>query len=94
MRHGKDATSTFDFGHGHSFTTQAPVSAQPILVETPGVTHMTGAVPPPGQSTVIEGTGRYEGFRASVRIAGAVDLSRLESEGKITLDCLFVVTPL
>ena len=87
-------TSTFDFGGGHAFTSQAMVSVQPTTVETPGRTHITGAVPLPWENTVIEGTGRYEGFRASVRLAGAVDLSELMSEGKVTFDCLFAISPL
>lgn len=87
-------TSTFDFGGGHAFTSQAFVSVQPTTVETPGRTHITGAVPLPWENTVIEGTGRYEGFQASVRLAGAVDLSKLMSEGKVTFDCLFAIGPL
>lgn len=87
-------TSTFDFGGGHAFTSQALVSVQPTTVETPGRTHITGAVPLPWENTVIKGTGRYEGFQASVRLAGAVDLSKLMSEGKVTFDCLFAISPL
>lgn len=70
------------------------MSVQPVTVETPGSSHIAGAIPLPSENNVIEGTGRYADFRASVRLSGAVDLSALESDGKVTFDCLFVVNPL
>ena len=68
---------------------------QPITTTaaTPA-THTTGAVPMDGDNGVIAGTGAYEQFRAQARLAGAVNLSKLDSDGEISFDCLFAITPL
>lgn len=87
-------TTIFDFGNGHSFTTQGLTSVQPTTHGSPGITHITGAIPVAGSNDVIAGTGRFANFAATSRLSGAVDLSALGSEGKITFDCLFVVTRL
>lgn len=85
-------TTTFDFGGGHTFTTQGLTSVQPITHGSPGTTHITGAIPAPGSNGVIAGTGRFEGFAAEARLSGAVNLSAFPGVG--TFDCLFVVTRL
>lgn len=82
-------TATFDFGGGHTFTTQGLVSVQPTTHGSPGVTHITGAISPAGQNDIISGTGRYEGLDATVRLSGAADLSAFPAQ--VTFDCLFVV---
>jgi len=51
-------------------------------------------VPIDGVDGVIAGSGDFEGFSAQARLAGAVNLSRLDSDGIITFDCLFAVVPL
>jgi hypothetical protein len=84
-------TTTFDFG-GHTFTTQGLTSVQPTTHGSPGITHITGAIPAPGSNGVIAGTGRFEGFAAEARLSGAVNLSAFPGVG--TFDCLFVVTRL
>jgi hypothetical protein len=85
-------TTEFDFGGGHTFTTQGLTSVQPTTHGSPGITHITGAIPTPGSNGVIAGTGRFEGFAAEARLSGAVDLSAFPAVG--TFDCLFVVTRL
>ncbi len=82
-------TATFDFGGGHTFTVQGLVSVQLTTHGSPGVTHITGAIPPAGQNDIISGTGRFEGFDATVRLSGAADLSAFPAQ--VTFDCLFVV---
>jgi hypothetical protein len=47
-----------------------------------------------GADGIIAGTGAYRNFRAQVRLAGAVNLSRLDSDGEIAFDCLFAISPL
>lgn len=85
-------TTTFDFGGGHTFTTQGLTSVQPVTHGSPGITHITGAIPAPGSNGVIAGTGRFAGFAAEARLSGAVNLSAFPGVG--TFDCLFIVTRL
>jgi hypothetical protein len=47
-----------------------------------------------GANGVIQGTGAYTRLRAQVRLSGAVNLSRLDSDNLISFDCLFAITPL
>jgi hypothetical protein len=87
-------TTIFRLPNG-TFTTRGSTTVQPITTDAPTpVTHTTGAVPMDGDNGVISGAGAYEQFRAQVRLAGAVNLSRLDSDGLITFDCLFAITPL
>ena len=87
-------TTIFNLPNG-SFTTRGNTTVQPITTTaaTP-VTHTTGAIPMDGDNGVIAGTGAYEGFRAQARLSGAVNLSKLDSDGEISFDCLFSITPL
>ena len=87
-------TTIFNLPNG-SFTTRGNTTVQPITTTaaTP-VTHTTGAIPMDGDNGVIAGTGVYEGFRAQARLSGAVNLSKLDSDGEISFDCLFGITPL
>lgn len=86
-------TTTFDFGQGHSFTSQGRTTVRPTM---PGssldFTHITGAIPAPGSNGVIAGAGHFDGFEATVRLSGAVNLASFP--GTTTFDCLFVVMPL
>ena len=84
-------TAIFDFGNGHTFTTQGRTTVQPTTHGSPGITHITGAIPPVGSNDVIEGTGRFANFEATSRLSGAVNLG---VAGQITFNCLFVVTRL
>ena len=87
-------TTIFRLPNG-TFTTRGSTTVQPITTDGPTpVTHTTGAVPVDGDNGVISGTGVYEQFRAQVRLAGAVNRSLLDSNGLITFDCLFAITPL
>ncbi len=87
-------TTIFNLPNG-SFTTRGNTTVQPITTTaaTP-VTHTTGAIPMDGDNGVIAGTGVYEGFRAQARLSGAVNLSKLDSDGEISFDCLFAIIPL
>ena len=66
-------TTEFDFGGGHTFTTQGLTSVQPTTHGSPGITHITGAIPAPGSNGVIAGTGRFRNFAAEARLSGAVE---------------------
>ena len=82
-------TTTFDFGGGHTFTTQGLTSVQPTTHGSDGITHITGAIPTPGSNGVIAGTGRYKNFEAMARLSGAVNLSLFPASA--SFDCLFVI---
>ncbi|MDH3890733.1 MAG: hypothetical protein OEV49_06580 [candidate division Zixibacteria bacterium] len=87
-------TTIFHLPNG-TFVSRGNTSVQPITVSvaTPA-THVTGAIPIDGSNGVLSGTGAYEGFTAQVRLSGAVDMSKLDSDGLITFDCLFAISPL
>jgi hypothetical protein len=85
-------TGIFDFGGGHTFTSQGLTSVQPTTHGSPDATHFTLALPSPGDNNIVAATGRFASLDASVRLSGAVDLSEL-GDGYITFDCLFVVDP-
>ena len=86
-------TTIFNLPNG-TFIARGYTTVQPLTTTEPSpATHTTGAVPMPGANGVIHGTGAYRNFQAEVRLAGAVNLSRLDSDGEITFDCLFSVFP-
>lgn len=77
---------------GGSVVSRGNTTVQPILTDPSGtpITHITGAVPNPGENSIIGGTGRYQNATGSVRLSGAVNLSEL-GDGIITFDCVFVI---
>ena len=87
-------TTTFRLANG-TFTSRGSTTVQPVTTTAPTpATHTTGAIPMNGADGIIAGTGAYRNFRAEVRLSGAVNLARLDSEGRIAFDCLFAITPL
>ncbi len=62
---------------------------QPVLEGSPGITHITGAIPDEMNILAEDGTGRFKGVKGTVRLTGAVDLARLGEENIITFDCVF-----
>jgi hypothetical protein len=87
-------TTIFRFDNG-TFVTRGHTTVQPVTTDVPTpITHTTGAIPMDGDNGVIAGTGAYRNFRAQARLSGAVNLSNLDSEGRIAFDCLFAITPL
>ena len=99
--HGDDmgvsltGTTIFDFGNGHTFTSRGTTTVQPIENGSPGFTHITGAIATSGDG-IIEGTGVFKNFGATVRLSGAVNLSDFdpgdEDNSSITFDCLFNIS--
>lgn len=87
-------TTIFDFGEGNSFTSRGLTSVQPTTHGSPDFTHITGAIPPEGENSIIEAMGRFSGLEARVRLSGAVDMSRISSDNMVSFDCIFVVHPL
>lgn len=84
-------TTIFDLGNGNTITSRGLTTVQATTHGSPGITHVTGAIPPQGENSVIDGTGRFQGLRARVRLSGAVDMSRMEAEKRVYFDCIFIV---
>ncbi len=83
--------TTFNFPEG-TLVTQGRVTVQPVLDGSVDYTHITGAIPAAGEESVLSGTGVFEGVSGQVRLSGAVDMSELESDTKITFDCVFIIS--
>ncbi|MBW3628116.1 MAG: hypothetical protein KY464_02350 [Gemmatimonadetes bacterium] len=84
-------TTIFDFGQGDTFTSRGLTTVQATTHGSPGITHITGAIAPEGENSIVGATGRYQNLRARVRLSGAVDMSRMETDKRVYFDCLFVV---
>ena len=85
-------TTFFNFQEGGTLISRGQTSVQPTTIGSDAFTHITGAIPSPGSNQVIGGTESYEDASATVRLSGAVNLSLLESDGKVTFDCMFEIT--
>ncbi len=85
-------TTFFKFQEGGTLISRGKTSVQPTTIGSDGFTHITGAIPSPGSNQVIGGTESYQNASGTVRLSGAVNLSLLESDGKITFDCLMEIT--
>jgi hypothetical protein len=84
-------TTFFNFPGG-TVVARGRTTVQPILDGSVDFTHITGAIPSEGDNSVLSGTGRFNGAEGPVRLSGAVNLSKLDSEGKITFDCIFTLS--
>ena len=87
-------TTIFNMANG-TFMSRGNTTVQPLTTTEPSpASHTTGAIPMPGTNGVLSGSGAYRNLQAEVRLSGAVNLTKLESMGEITFDCLFSVRPL
>jgi len=86
----KVTATTFFYFPGGTLVSQGLVTVQPVLHGSPEFTHITGAVPSPSDNNVIYGDRKFKKAAGSVRLSGAVNLSRF-SEGLIFFDCVFVI---
>ena len=84
------ATSFFYFPGG-TLVSQGLVSVQPKFHGLEEFTHVVGAAPSPSENSVVYGDGKFENASGSVRLSGLVNLSELNSAGKIVFDCVFVI---
>jgi hypothetical protein len=84
-------TTTFNFPGG-TLVSRGVTTVQPVLDGSVDFTHITGAVPQDGDNSVLSGSGRFNGASGQVRLSGAVNLAELDSDGKITFDCVFVLS--
>ena len=96
------AQTTFNLPKG-SFTAAGSTTVQAITTGTPSgaggeLSHITGAIPIPGENSIISGTGAYENFAATVRLSGSANLAGAEGAdpfpATMGFDCVFIITPL
>ncbi len=71
---------------GGMIQTSIRSTIQPVLEGSSGITHITGSIG--DEMNIVGGTGRYQNAQGTVRLNGAVDLSRL-GEAIVTFDCVF-----
>lgn len=83
-------TAIFDFGPFGTLTTQGLTSVQPKTHGSENITHITGAIPSPGENSIVAGTGIFEGVTGTSRLSGAVNMGNIHNN-EITFDCLFVI---
>lgn len=83
-------TAYFNFEDG-TVVTRGLTSVQPKLHGSPEITHITGAIPTEGANDILSGTGIFEGATGSVRLSGAVNMSKVTSDNEITFGCVFII---
>jgi hypothetical protein len=69
---------------------QGLTTVQLVLHGSADFTHITGAIPSPGDDSVIYGDSKFSNASGSVRLSGAVNLDALGSD-LITFDCMFLI---
>lgn len=83
--------TTFFYFPGGTLISQGLTTVQPVLHGSADFTHTTGAVPSPGSNSVVYGDGKFKNAAGPVRLSGAVNLGKLNSDGLITFDCVFII---
>jgi len=84
-------TTYFNFKEG-TLVVRGKTSVQPKTHGSEPSTHITGGIPSPGANNVLYGTGIFEGATGSVRLSGAVNMSKFKDKGEISFDCIFIIT--
>lgn len=79
-------TTFFDLPGG-TLTSQNRTTIQPVIEGSPESTHITGDIAE--AMNVLDGTGRFQGAEGTVRLTGAVDMSRFFSDNMISFNCVF-----
>lgn len=86
--------TTFLKFHNGTIVARNRTTMQPILDGVAEMTHITGAVPSPFVTNLLveHSTGAYQGMPGSLRLGGAVNLSRFQENNEITFDDMVIVT--
>ena len=82
-------TTYFKFTGGATLVSRGNTTVTPVLHGSPGFTHITGAGA--DGNGILSGTNQYKNASGSVRLSGLVNLSKLDTDGQITFDCIFVI---
>ena len=83
--------TTFFYFPGGTLVSRGLVTVQEVLHGSADFTHITGAMPSPGDNSVIYGDGKFKKAAGPVRLSGSVNMSELNSAGKIVFDCVFIL---
>ena len=83
--------TTFFYFPGGTLVSRGRVTVQPVTTGSTDFTHITGAMPSPYDNNVMYGDGKFKNAYGSVRLSGAVNMSALNTDGKIFFDCVFVI---
>ena len=82
-------TTYFKFTGGATLVSRGNTTVTPVLHGSPGFTHITGAGA--DGNGILSGTNQYKNASGGVRLSGLVNLSKLDTDGQITFDCIFVI---
>lgn len=83
--------TTFFHLPGGTVGTQVMTTVQPVLFGSPDHTHITGAVPQPGENNVVYGDGKFAKAEGTARLSGTGDFSEFYSSFDVYFDCIFVL---
>lgn len=83
-------TTFFRLRHG-TLVSRGRTTVQPTTHGSPGITHITGAIPAAGENSILRGTRWFKGASGSVRLSGAVNMTADGVLGPISFDCIFVI---
>jgi hypothetical protein len=81
--------TTFFYFPGGTVVSRGLTSVQPTTHGSLDVTHITGAIPQMGDNSVVYGDGKFKNASGTVRLSGAVNLSKFPEEA--TFDCIFIL---
>jgi hypothetical protein len=81
--------TTFFFFPGGTVVSRGLTTVQPVLHGSPDFTHITGAIPQPGDNNVVYGDGKFKNASGPVRLSGAVNLNNFPNQA--TFDCVFIL---
>ena len=81
--------TTFFFFPGGTVVTQGRTTVQPTTHGSADFTHITGAIPQPGDNNVVYGDGKFKNASGPVRLSGAVNLVNFPAQA--AFDCVFIL---
>ena len=81
--------TTFFFFPGGTVVTRGLTTVQPTTHGSADFTHITGAIPQPGDNNVIYGDGKFKNASGPVRLSGAVNLTNFPAQA--VFDCVFIL---
>ncbi|MEW7279015.1 hypothetical protein ABW636_10510 [Aquimarina sp. 2201CG1-2-11] len=85
-------TTVFNFDSG-TYATQTLTTLQTIYQGDKEITHITGVTHEVDdiQNNFVYGDGYFSNIEGSSNISGAINMSKLDTEGKVDFDCIFVL---
>jgi hypothetical protein len=81
--------TTFFFFPAGTVVTRGLTTVQPTTHGSADFTHITGAIPQPGDNNVVYGDGKFKNASGPVRLSGAVNLVNFPAQA--AFDCVFIL---